>query len=368
MLGVSIGALLPNAMEAFSLSPLMAGMVFVVWSIGFSLGSIIAERLLRAYGTIAVLAVLSSITALCAFFQFSVMHAAVFFAIYLALGLCGGAIFTASHTLFGDLFAERRSSALAILDVVFSVGNMAAPLVIVAILRWQWSWQSFYLIAALGFSAISCLFVLQLFGNRLSAKHKSSSRALEKKTGLEALPLLSIACLAIASFALGAVEWTQNVWFVTYALAGGASEELARFSLSSFTAGMIASRLAVIWFDVAGRSVFVLRFMLALALLGELSVVFGGADVPMLTGNFLLGAGIGGLFPIFLGRAMDRHPASSAALSMLMVVSLTLGGQVASFTLGALAEQFGVSAAFLVTLPVIAIMAMAFEASSTTSR
>lgn len=71
MLGVSIGALLPNAMETFSLSPFMAGMVFVIWSIGFSVGSFAAERLLRAYGTIIVLTLLSALTAVFSLLQFT---------------------------------------------------------------------------------------------------------------------------------------------------------------------------------------------------------------------------------------------------------------------------------------------------------
>jgi len=58
---------------------------------------------------------------------------------------------------------------------------------------------------------------------------------------------------------------------------------------------------------------------------------------------------------------MDRNPTASAALSMLMVVSLTVGGQVASFALGAFADHFGVSAAFYVTLPVIATMSVSSE-------
>ncbi|MGV2071154.1 MULTISPECIES: MFS transporter [Rhizobium/Agrobacterium group] len=362
MLGVSIGALLPNAMETFSLSPFMAGMVFVIWSIGFSVGSFAAERLLRAYGTIIVLTLLSALTAVFSLLQFTATVPSLFYAIYLALGLCGGAIFTASHTLFGELFVDRRSSALAVLDVVFSVGNMAAPLLIVAVLSWKISWQSFYLLLTFGFTLITGLFALQLLGRNAGVFHERADSTMDARTGLNILPLASLVSLAIASFALGATEWTQNVWFVTYALEEGLPQDLARFGLSAFTAGMIASRVFVIWFDGAVRSVAIQRTMLLLALVGETIVIIAATAPLMLLGNVILGAGIGGLFPIFLGRAMDHNPSSSAALSMLMVVSLTLGGQVASFALGALSDRFGVTTAFSATVPIILIMAITFEA------
>lgn len=343
------------------MSPFMAGMLFVLWSIGFSAGSFTATVLLRAYGAVLVLAVLSCVTAVLSLLQFATIYAGHFFALYLALGLCGGSIFTASHTLFGDLFAERRSSALAVLDVVFSIGNMAAPLAIVALLHRQMQWQTFYLVLAIGFSAVGILFFWQFTQRRFAERSARSATTIEKtEAGHGAPPFAEVAVLAIASFSLGTVEWTQNVWFVTYAIEGGMGPDLARFCISVFTAGMIVSRLSIILFDEGVQSARAQWAMLFLALSGEALVVMGKTVPSMLIGNFLLGSGIGGLFPIFLGRAMDRNPASSATLSMLMVVSLTLGGQLASFTLGALADRFGVTAAFSATIPMITIMCLTF--------
>ncbi|MBB4010175.1 MFS transporter [Allorhizobium taibaishanense] len=358
MLGVSIGALLPNAMHTFALSPLLAGMVFVAWSLGFSAGSFAANRLLRIFGTVPVLACLSALTALFALVQFATTASGVFYIVYLLLGLCGGAIFTASHTLFGDLFTERRSSALAILDVVFSLGNMAAPLYILMVLHLQMSWQSFYLTISIGFAAVGGLFVLQLLGPLATGARATAAMTGNDRTSLALSELLF---LGLASFSLGAIEWTQNVWFVAYALDVGLQQDIARYGLTAFTAGMIASRIFVMAFASAAKFAWTQRSMLIAALLGELLVLFAGSAPLILVGNFVLGIGIGGLFPIFLGRAMDRNPTASAALSMLMVVSLTVGGQVASFALGAFADHFGVSAAFYVTLPVIATMSVSSE-------
>ncbi len=65
--------------------------------------------------------------------------------------------------------------------------------------------------------------------------------------------------------------------------------------------------------------------------------------------------------PLFLDLAMDGDPASAAAFSAVMIVSLTIGGQIASFTVGTLAEFFGVLAAFPVSFVAVAIMAAGFE-------
>jgi fucose permease len=77
-------------------------------------------------------------------------------------------------------------------------------------------------------------------------------------------------------------------------------------------------------------------------------------------GCILLGMGIGALFPIFLGLAMDRRPDEAAGYSMIMVVALTIGGQVSSLVVGFLAQAYGLTAAYGVLVPAAVLLIVSY--------
>ncbi|WP_188909212.1 MFS transporter [Salinarimonas ramus] len=368
VLGVLVGSILPEVTADLALSSFEAGLIFVVWSFGFATGSAAAERLLRLAAAHRLLLVLSTATGIAALAQTQAPTFLVFGALYTALGLFGGAVFTASHTLFGTLFPARRTSALGVLDLVFSGGNIVAPLLVVGLVASEASWRvSFGLIGA-AFLVCALAFA---FGGRAAAAESAASDADAQDTpGAEATKAAAakpadkalLAALAAGAFGLGATEWAQHVWFVTFALEAGADDAFARIALSTFTAGMVAARIAAIALGDRMRSAIVVRGLLALALAGHAAMLTAPGGVPLLVANLALGLGVGAMLPVFLGLAMDTDPARAAASSAVMIVSLTIGGQLASFTVGTLAEFFGVLVAFPVAFGAVAIMAAGFEA------
>ncbi len=331
-------------MADFSLAPAAAGLIFVFWSLGFSVGSLVARRILAVADAPALLTIGSALACIVCALQDRVGTFPAFLGGFLGLGLLGGAVFTASHTVFGDRFPRQRTSALAILDVVFSLGNMAAPLVIVAIARQGWPWQTFFVVAGSGFAAVAGLFAVRPkpAAARSSALSPNDEPSSDGGGGRVArwLPL------AIASFALGAAEWSQNVWFVTYAVDRGLSSDAANVALSCFTVGMILSRLGAVAVRHRRDSALFTTGLFVTATVGVLIIVVSSTEGMVIVGNLTFGAGLGALFPTFLGRAMDGNPKAAATCSTLMIVSLTLGGQAASFGLGVAIERLGTRVAF----------------------
>lgn len=364
VLSVLVGSILPQVTDALALSSFQAGMIFVVWSAGFVAGSAAAQRLLQAAPAHRLLLVLSVATGAAALAQTQAQSYLVFTALYGALGRFGGAVFTSSHTLYGALYPERRTSALASLDLVFSAGNIAAPLLVVALIAGGLSWRvafaligAAFLLCAVGFAVAGRL------AKRPAAReaHRREAPADEARPAAEPLDRLRLAALAIGAFGLGATEWAQHVWFVTYALAMGADDVFARLALSAFTAGMVVARVGAIAMGDALRSASWVRFLLLLAVVSHATLVAAPSVPTMLVANLALGLGIGALLPVFLGLAMDGDPARGASFSAVMIVSLTLGGQAASFTIGALAERADVATAYAAAFGAVVIMAVGFE-------
>ena len=346
-MGVYLGAVMPEVIARFSLSQTGGGLIFVVWSLGFTAGSFLSERMLRKREPLSLLTILSMVTALVAAAQTYADTKAIFMALYGGLGLTGGAIFTASHTLYGQLFQDRRASALSVLDLLFSLGNMSAPLSAIAIFWFGLDWQDFFLFCGLGFLLSAACFAVFLRSRRRPPEGTGISDKKidghEPKVGSHPhRRRLVVLCLSVGSLGLGALEWTQNVWLVSFAIGKGFDEATARYAMAIFTAGMIAARLTTI---AAGRLAQDPRLIVTFFLIGAIGVpfLFGDRPATLWLGNFLLGSGLGALLPIFLGRAMDGDPARSALYSMVMIVMLTIGGQLASLRVGVLADGIGIA-------------------------
>lgn len=371
MLGVLVGSILPQVTDALALSSFEAGLIFVFWSFGFVAGSAAAQRLLRLAPAHRLLLVLSAATGAAALAQTQAQSYAMFTALYGALGLFGGAVFTASHTLYGQLYPEKRTSALASLDLVFSAGNIAAPLLVVALIAGGLSWRTAF--ALIGAAFLVCAIGFALAGR---ARARAAKREAEQDNGQVADELREkpqpraaapadrrlLVALAAGAFGLGATEWAQHVWFVTYALAAGADDVFARLALAAFTAGMVAARIGAIVMGDALRAAVWVRGLLLLALGAHAAMLLAPTGTMMLAANLALGLGIGALLPIFLGLAMDGDPARGATFSAVMIVSLTIGGQAASFTIGTIAEFADVRTAYAGAFGAVAIMALGFEA------
>lgn len=187
---------------------------------------------------------------------------------------------------------------------------------------------------------------------------EDASDVSEKSGGVAKFP---IAYLVFPAVFLGAFEWGQSIWFVSYSIDSGASETAARLGLSVFLAGMIIVRIIAIFIGQAINNTWLVRAFFAISLLGNLVIVLTGSYTLHLIGCFIMGAGIGAMFPILLARAMEVDPARSASFSVAMILSITVGGQMASLTIGTLADYFGIAQTFMFTSLFCILLIIGFE-------
>jgi predicted MFS family arabinose efflux permease len=80
--------------------------------------------------------------------------------------------------------------------------------------------------------------------------------------------------------------------------------------------------------------------------IGAVVIKFASEPVMMSWGNFLLGLGLGGLFPLMLSSAMDIDSDKGPLISGVCVIGSSIGVQTASFGTGLWAHFAPITTAF----------------------
>lgn len=357
VIGVLTGALLPNIIASFELSKTQAGFLIAFWSISFVVGSSISARLSSSYPLNAIFSFASALSAI-ALLGLFISNSIWPFA--LAFGIGGsmmGILVTIGHSIIGASFPDGRTSMLSALDVVFTLGSLSAPLGVLAISSAGLSWK-------ISYAVLAAFFVFLAIGVRAFMPTVSAPKenlAEEKTDEKPFLKMPHIVLLGITGLMLGTVEWAQNSWIVSYTLEKDYTEFSAQMGFAIFLSGMLIARIITVfsanWLQRGNTSVYIL----SLAVIGNLTLIYGPSITTLTIGNFLTGFGIGAIFPIALGRAMDFAPTKAAIASSALLMGVIAGSQIASIFLGWLADvSGGIDIAFRATTPFFILLLFAY--------
>jgi predicted MFS family arabinose efflux permease len=161
----------------------------------------------------------------------------------------------------------------------------------------------------------------------------------------------------------GFIEWGQYFWYVSYGIqTQGISANAARFGMQCFVAGMLAVRCWQAFFHSDLTLHQKLWRLNLLALTGlAVSVLLPHHGLPWLysISNFLFGLGVGVAFPILLSLMINAAPQQSSKLSALLMISFTLGAQLAGLLIGNLADWAGVQIAYSTLLGALVLFTVA---------
>jgi fucose permease len=340
------GMLLPDMAKSLNMAPAISGVFFSLMSAGTIIGAIIGGKYVQKFHFLRLFALLALGETVLLLLLSLVNSWQWLLPLILLVGLIYSIMFTIGHTLIARLFANKRAAMMGLMDFMFSLGTLTAPLWVV-MLYWlldDWRWP--VRIIALG------LLLVALYSWRvaqqqpvLAANQSNTGRSLSYLTVLRQ-PLFLIMLLVMIGY--GAAEWGQGNWFVSYAVDGmGYQAESARLLLAWFTGGMVLSRLG---FALLLRWLTPGQLMLLLgsfALSGALLLVLTQDYMPVALGNLALGLGIGGLFPLMLSTVMDLDADNGPVLSGLASIGTSVGFQFAGLATGIWAQHAGIGQAFL---------------------
>jgi fucose permease len=172
---------------------------------------------------------------------------------------------------------------------------------------------------------------------------------------------LPIWVLAVPACFLGAVEWSHNIWFVSYAIDIGLDDNVSRVSHAAFLTGMILIRLLTIIIGNKIHNVWLVRALFAMTLSGNLGIIFATNIELQIIANVTMGFGMGAMFPVLLARAMDVNPQRSSIFSIAMILGTTVGGQLSSLSIGALSDFYPISDVFIITTFLVVLLIVSFE-------
>jgi fucose permease len=338
-----LGVVLAEISAGLEINHLESGSIFSFFSIGFTTGAFMAGKYLdihrvRRVAQFAIGLFIAGTLTISLVDSYSALLAT-----NLVTGFSGGLLTTMVSSGVSRINAENRSGALNIMEIFFSLGAIAAPVIVTSILlvgTWRYAYG---FCAFMGTLLFAFLFVcperLGEFDGGLSSGGQGNPRyffLLRQHIFLIGL---------IVFFALGGLEWGSSVWLPTILEnVKGLPQTISKLSLSFFWVGVFASRL-IYFFLVrhlpVGRLMIFssLSLVIALGLLQMELLVFATCGATL-----LFGLSLGGLFPTMLGALIDRAPQASTALAGLSMVSASLGSNLMPLAVGGIAETHGLDA------------------------
>lgn len=353
---IMLGSILPDLRLKHSLDAVEAGTLFSILPVGIILGSLLFGPVCDRYGYRTLLAV-SAVLMFAGFECLAYTNTSWILTVSVFLfGLGGGAINGATNAVVADISTTGKGADLSMLGVFFGVGALGMPLLLSLLKK---SVQFETIVAGTG---ILALFAALLFAIvRFPAAKQAEGISMKQVGGLfrDATLLL----IAFFLFFQSAFEGLINNWTTTYLTERvAAPQEAALMGLSAYVAGMTVMRLLIgsVLRKMPERSLLYMSF--AITLMALLLFSLSRSVVPAASGLFLLGTGLAAGFPTMLGLVGNRYPnLSGTAFSFVLVIGL-LGNMLVNYTMGLVAENYGIQNLIIFTfaeLIILAVMATA---------
>ena len=265
-------------------------------------------------------------------------------------GLLGTLVLVAVQSALSDHHGEQRAVAFAESNVVASLGQTGAPIVVgaAAAVLGSWRW------GVVALAATGLLVALAARGRAVpSLLHDGE---LTDAGG----PLPSAARTGVALvFASVALEWSVSYWGATYLReVVGLARATAVAAMACFFGAMLVGRFASGLLVRRHHAARLMAYGLVVVAAGVMLQGVSTATVPALAGLLLLGLGIAALFPLGLALAVGAAPLRSTAVSGRCVVAGSGAVLLGPLVVGQVADGIGLRPA-LVAVPVLAVVATA---------
>lgn len=346
------GPLMPSLAGAFHLNDNQAGVLFLLYFGGTSLGALLCRRNYArnmAYG-FAVAAVCgvgiapSSRTTLPVLF--------LLFGVGVGMAMSAGSLYTGRH------FAKRCAPVLTVLNFSWSIGAFVAPLLAAQILV-HYRYPAAYMTLAV-FAAIAAL-VSGLF---LKDGPEPVRAPVE---GRPRANLRLIVVFAMAAFLQVGVENTAAAWLSTYALRmAGGGLVIAAAASSFYWVGFLSSRGLASLVLLRAQPVRLFRVAVVVALVAAIFLAatssVAGRDAAML----LLGAALAPIYPLVIAGSLVTTRQTSD--SRWVLATAGFGGSVLPWLAGWISNHAGTMRAGILVIPAALVLMSLLLAAMGTGR
>jgi fucose permease len=313
------GALLPSLAARFHFGDSTAGLLFLLYFAGTSLGALLCR------GSYARLITVGFAAMVCTCVAVALCPRSLLAPVFLLLGISVGVPMSAVTLFVGRTYPDRCAPLLTFLNFSWSIGALAAPLIAARVLV-DHSYQAAYLLFA-GASAAACLAGALV----LKDPPEPAQSSTEIRSNSSALSLIAV--FAFAAFLQVGIENTVAAWLPTYALRmTGAGIVLAAASTSFYWAGFLGMRGLSSLLLLRAEPVRVFRLAVGLAFFSALLLVFAPSASIRSVAMFLLGASLAPTYPLVLAGFFART--TQTADSRWILFTAGFGGSVLPWIAG----------------------------------
>ncbi|MCU0366221.1 MAG: MFS transporter [Bacteroidales bacterium] len=339
---ITLGAILPDLKEKYSLDAVAAGTLFSILPLGVLAGSLLFGPLCDRFGykplmTTAAVMMFAGFQGLAFSPSTGILNIFIFL-----IGLGGGALNGATSALVSDISTSGKGADLSLLGMFFGFGALGMP-ILLGVLEKAFKFD--VIVSLTGFIALAAA-ILFLVIKYPPAKLSGGASARQMLALFRDETLLLIAFFL---FFQSAFEALVNNWTTTYLIDRfSVQQSSALMGLSAYVAGMTIMRLMIgsIFRNVPEKRLLVISF--GILIIALITIVTGKTLFQSAAGLLILGAGLAGGFPIMLGFVGNRYPnLSGTAFSLAFTIAL-LGNMLINFSMGLIVEKFGVK-----TLPAV---------------
>lgn len=293
------GALLPSISSRFHLSDADAGLLFLLYFAGTSIGALLCRRVYARTMTIGFVAMAGACIAV------SASPRALLNPVFFLLGISVGVPMSAVTLFVGQNFRDRCAAILTLLNFSWSAGALAAPLIAARILVHHDYRSAYSLFAAAAIvAAIACAAVLR--------DHHELIDASATRGSTTALRLVLV--FALAAFLQVGIENTVATWLPTYALrTENSGLVLAAASSSFYWAGFLLSRGVCSFLLLRTPPIRIFQIVIVSGLAAAFLLVSAPSLGLRNLAMFVLGASLAPTYPLVLSGffARARHSADS---------------------------------------------------------
>ena len=249
-------------------------------------------------------------------------------------GFGSGAVEVGMNALFLDRFSEDRGRALSRLHLCFSIGALAAPLVIAALVEIGVAWRLPFAVTSLVVVAIG----LGLATSELGVPHAAPASRVGRPAVGRHVPL-PLVLLAVAITSYVAAESGVSSWLVRFLDA--APIGVATLALSLFWAGLALGRLVAsrVADRFAPMSVVTACGLAAgAAILAAVVVPWIGVSIALFA---LAGVACGPIYPMIVASAGALYPTRANAVSGVLTAAAVTGSVVYPPAMGLVSNGLG---------------------------
>jgi fucose permease len=265
----------------------------------------------------------------------------------LLAGFGVGRIIASVNIIAGNRSTQHRGSALARLNIAFSVGCLLSPLLAASL-------TSRFPLSRL-LTALAALFAVTALALALESRKSIAQPATETPTRSRLLNPVFLLFTAVL-FLYGGLETSLGGWFTTFTfrygqLQGPHALILSQSIMVLLLGGLILGRTLATWLLLHIREATLLRIALTLTILAAAALSIANGAIPIALLAILLGIVLAPIFPAAFALYMATQPTSRQA--GLVLAASGLGAAAIPWLMGVVSTQSG-SIRVALTLPIAA--------------